>query len=182
MLTDATMLFPDPCHANALFQSLSFFDASLVKYDLQYLPFFPLPPIFLPSPIRSYSGMIRSVRSSSRLTSLQLIQIPPTHRHVTLVLIHAACEALDILRTRARLLLLLLLGRTSISSLRIVEPVIRRLRVRVLCWLLVLILCWLCRRATAEPATDSMANGGSDCNTTIWQNQSVSSFRIGGCS
>ena len=86
---------------------------------------------------------IRSVLSSSRLTSLQLIQIPPADRHVALILVHAPREALDILRTRTRLLLLLL-GSTSITSLRIVETVVHRLRIGVLSRLLVLVLCCWC--------------------------------------
>jgi O-antigen ligase len=104
-------------------------------------------------------GPARSVRFSSRLASLQLIQIPAANRHVALILIHAPREALDVLRTGASLLLLLLLlGGVSISSLSIVEPVVHRLRIRVLCWLLVLVLCRRRRAAAAEEATDSVAD------------------------
>lgn len=104
-------------------------------------------------------GPARSVRLSSRLASLQLIQIPAANRHVALILIHAPREALDILRAGASLLLLLLLlGSVSISSLSVVEPVVHRLRIRVLCWLLVLVLCRRRRAAAAEEATDSVAD------------------------
>jgi hypothetical protein len=162
-----------------LFQSFLSFGCKCFKYSLRFIRSSPCYRSFSPRQY-SCSCMTPSIRSSSRLTSLQLIHIPPAHRHVALVFIHAPREALDILRTRPGLLLLL--SGTSISSLRIVEPVIRRLCVRVLCRLLVLVLCWLCRRAATEPATDSMANRGSDCNTTIRQNPSVSNFWIGGCS
>ena len=109
--------------------------------------------------------------SSSRLTSLQLIQIPPADRHVALILVHAPREALDILRTRTRLLLLLL-GSTSITSLRIVETVVHRLRIGVLCRLLVLVLCcwclWLSRGTATEPAADGMADRRPNCYTAIF--------------
>ena len=104
---------------------------------------------------------IRLVLSSSHLTSLQLIQIPPANRHVALILVHAQREALDILRTRT-CLLLLLLGSASITSLRIVETVVHRLRIGVLCRLLVLVLCcwclWLSRGTATEPAADGVAD------------------------
>ena len=139
-------------------------------------PILPQPPplLHLPSPLSIKDLSLQdfhSVRSRSRLTSLQLIQIPPTHRHVALILIHAACKALDILRTGPRVLLLslLLLSRNSISSLHVVEAVVvHRLGIRVLRRLLVLVLrrFWLRRRAAAaEPAADGMADGRSDRNT-----------------
>ena len=90
------------------------------------------------------------VLTSSLLASLQLIQVPSANRQATLVLVHAGAELLDVSRARAR-----------------------RLH---LCGALVL----LCEfgvlgrslggcggRAAAEEAADGVADGGSDCDTTV---------------
>ena len=147
-----------------LFQSIFFYYNAISLYTVYSSPISGQPP---PPDIRR---RIRSVLSSSRLTSLQLIQIPPADRHVALILVHAPREALDILRTRTRLLLLLL-GSTSITSLRIVETVVHRLRIGVLCRLLVLVLCcwclWLSRGTATEPAADGVANRRPNCYTTV---------------
>jgi hypothetical protein len=169
-VVNATTLFPVPRYANALpvifftlmqylyIQSDSF---SIISLLVTYLRSTTPPDI---------RRRIRSVLSSSRLTSLQLIQIPPADRHVALILVHAPREALDILRTWTRLLLLLL-GSTSITSLRIVETVVHRLRIGVLCRLLVLVLCcwclWLSRGTATEPAADGVADRRPNCYTTV---------------
>ena len=82
------------------------------------------------------------VRSGSCLARFHLIQIPPTNGQVPLISIHAPREALYILCTRVGLLLLLLISASISSLLRIVESIVHRLRIRILCGLLVLILCW----------------------------------------
>ena len=100
------------------------------------------PPIFVSFPS---ACAILLVRPGSCLASLQLVKVPPTQGHVSLVFIHAPRKALYVLRTRTSLLLLL--SGTSISSLGVVEPIVYRLGIRILRRLLVLILCrfWLRR-------------------------------------
>jgi hypothetical protein len=162
---------PESRYANALPVNFFHFDA-ISLYTVSFFLYHPAhsSPIFgstIPPDIRR---RIRSVLSSSRLTSLQLIQIPPADRHVALILVHAPREALDILRTRTRLLLLLL-GSTSITSLRIVETVVHRLRIGVLCRLLVLVLCcwclWLSRGTATEPAANGVADRRPNCYTAV---------------
>src|SRR2546423_1420673 len=139
------LLFPDPC-AQSLFVSCILTYVHTLCYLL-----FPFP---TPWPLYG-TCCRRSLRLSSGLASLQLVQIPAANRHVALVLIHAPCKALDVLRTGARLLLG---GSTPISSLCVVQAVVHRLCIRVrCCWLLGLVLRWR-GRAAAEQAADSVAD------------------------
>lgn len=91
------------------------------------------------------------VRPSSRLTRLQLIQIPPTNRQTALVLIHALAEIVDIARTRTTRLHLAV-GRSSRGVLVLCGEirVLRRRGSR------------LGRGAAAEPAADRVADGRTD--------------------
>ena len=126
-----------------------------------------------------------SIRSSSSLTSLQLVQIPAAYRHIALILIHAARKALDVLRTGARLLLLLLLllSSTSIPTLCVVESTIHWLRISVLRRLLILVLCCWCSfrscggAAAAEEPSDGVANGRADCDTTRQKQSSLVTYK-----
>jgi hypothetical protein len=163
--------FPSLRYANALLVKIFHFNATSL-YTVSFFLYYPdhSSPISGQPPLLDIRRRIRSVLSSSRLTSLQLVQIPPADRHVALILVHAPREALDILCTWTRLLLLLL-GSTSITSLRIVEAVVHRLRIGVLCRLLVLVLCrwclWLSRRTATEPAANGVADRRPNCYTTV---------------
>lgn len=89
------------------------------------------------------------VLTSRSLTSLKLIQIPPTNAQTPLILIHALAEAINIIGTRARALL----------STRVDSVLLRELGG---------LGGSLSRRgaaAAAEPASDCVADRGSDCYT-----------------
>ena len=112
------------------------------------------------------------VLPSSSLTSLHLLKIPATDRHVPLVLVHAASEVLHIHRTRTTCSLLLgLLSRISLLLLGVVESRIHRLCISVLTLalgvtlLLFGILLGSRATTTAEPAAEGVADGRSDCDT-----------------
>ena len=93
------------------------------------------------------------ILTSSSLTRLQLIQIPPAYLHVSLVLIQALGEA-----PRVRLA-----APRSAPAVALVWPVLG-LRGGGLG---LLGFCWS-RGATAEEAADGMADGGADCYSTVW--------------
>jgi hypothetical protein len=126
---------------------------SLISSLLFYNTFSnPSLPLLLPSspPYLLIASKIL-VLSSSRLTRLQLIQVPSTDRKGALVLIHALPEVIDIGRTSARgallarvlsLLLLVLHARLDGRSGR------------------------LSTAAAAEETADRVADGGAYCYTT----------------
>jgi len=102
----------------------------------------------------------------SLLTSLQLLQVPATDVHVSTVLLHTLRKGLDVTCTRARCAIPLA------GRLRVVQTGVHRLaglRVGV-DWLLVLRLLLLCRSsggAAAKESADGVADGGTDCDTTV---------------
>ena len=92
------------------------------------------------------------------LTSLQLLKIPPTNRHIAPVLVHTVRETLQINRTW--LARLCARGRISVVRTRLCEIILSysgRLR---------LLLCCGAGTAAEEP-TDGVADRGADCDTTI---------------
>lgn len=91
--TRAMALFPGP-PAHMLFSSLF----PLLMQSPHSPPPYLRPILEAPAPRPHTLSVL--VRSRSRLTSLQLIHVPPTHRQIALVLIHAAREGLEVLRTR----------------------------------------------------------------------------------
>lgn len=76
----------------------------------------------------------------------QLLQIPVTDWHVSLVLIHAVCEALNLETTVWLSKLVLLLG---------------------LGWHCVILSCFWCAGSTTEESRDGMAYRGADSNTSV---------------
>jgi len=97
-------------------------------------------------------NIVHLVLARRRLTRLQLIQIPPAHREVPLVLIHALPEVADVRLARLRRLKVLVDGVLATLGLR--EG-----------------LGGLGRGgrgggAAAEETADGVADGGADCDTT----------------
>lgn len=75
-----------------------------IRYTHSHLPLLlhlisPSPP--LASLLDPFSIILTLILPRSRLTRLQLIQIPPTNRQTTLILIHAGTEIVHIDGTRA---------------------------------------------------------------------------------
>lgn len=97
-----------------------------------------------------HHGIFSLVLTSSRLASLQLIQIPPTDSQTALILIHASLEVVD---------------------LRVADP--RWLVVLIHAVLAIVLLGdglvgWcLLGAAAAEEAADRVADAGADCNTAM---------------
>lgn len=96
------------------------------------------------------------VSRSSSLATLELLQVPSTNLHVATVLIETLCEVLGWLLTAAGAVLgvvgLLLTGLLILI---------------VLLGINLFLLGWSCGGATTEPATDGVADGGTDCYTTV---------------
>jgi hypothetical protein len=89
------------------------------------------------------------VLRSSRLASLQLIQIPTADSQATLVIVHALAEAVHIIRASAASL-----AHGSLLVLLLEVGVLRGLLGR--------------RRGTAaEKAADCVADGGAYCDTAV---------------
>lgn len=106
--------------------------------------------------LHSFPRQTPLVLASSLLTRLQLIQIPPTNRQVSLVLIHTCSEAVDIVR--ASTLRLVGLRGTALDETVVLLGLERS----------GLLSSGLGAAAT-EPAADCVADGGSDCYTTVWK-------------
>ena len=117
------------------------------------------PPSHQPTNPRHLPSPINLVRPSRLLARLQLLQIPATDRHIALVLIHAAREALHVRGTRTLALL-----RLRRARLTIIIPLIRRwLRVGILGRLLLL----SSTTTAAEPAADGVSDRGTDCDSSV---------------
>lgn len=86
----------------------------------------------------------------------QLIQVPSADAHVTLVLIHTLAEVADISLTGGVL-------PSSVGGIALVQTVVHGL---ALGRSLLLGLSGGARATTAEHATDSVADGGTDSDTT----------------
>ena len=91
------------------------------------------------------------ILTSSRLTSLQLIQIPATDRQIALILIHTALEVHHL----------------ALADFGGLVSLIHRV-------LAVLLLsdglvdgCFGLGAAATEPAADCVADGGADCDATV---------------
>jgi len=97
----------------------------------------------------SHVRYLKLVGARRLLARLELFHVPPADVHVTPVLVHAGCEVANVHLARTGTLLLHLLPVISLS---------RHL----------LLLCF--RRgtaATAKEAADGVADGGTDCDTTV---------------
>jgi hypothetical protein len=95
------------------------------------------------------------VRLSGSLASLKLVKVPAANAHVALVLVHAVAEVADINLTGGVLV-------RGLGGVALVETVVHGLGLNRS-----LLGLSGSAGATAEEATDSVANGGTDSNTTI---------------
>jgi len=107
---------------------------------------------------RSSSVPCASILSSSLLACLELLHIPPTNCHISLILVHALREVLDIRRTWA------LLCGTLRLRLAVVEATVHWLRI---CVGRARLLGCLLRGAATEEAADGVADRRADCYTAI---------------
>ena len=89
----------------------------------------------------------------SLLASLKLLHVPPTDVHVSLVLLHALCEALDVVCTWS-LCLRLRTGvvETRVHRLSLLGVIVDRL-------LVLLLFRRSSRRSTTEEAAERVTNG-----------------------
>jgi hypothetical protein len=88
------------------------------------------------------------VLTSGGLASLELIQVPAANGQTTLVLVHALAEVVDVSRASTALLLCRGVDAVLLGELSALGRCLSRRTA-----------------ATAEPATDGVANAGSDCDT-----------------
>ena len=99
------------------------------------------------------------VLTARLLTSLQLIQIPPTHGQIALVLVHAVSETRHLALAHLRRLVGLVLRVLAVA--RLGEGLVGGGGGLL--------------AAAAEPAADSVADGGAYCDAAV-SHQTVSSY------
>jgi hypothetical protein len=116
------------------------------------------------------------IRPSRLLTRLQLLHIPPTNRHVPLILIHAAREIAHIRHARLVLRTRVASGGLILAAAAGIESVVHGLGVGVLAGGFLLRCGFGGGVATAEETADGVADGGADCDAAVFGESMVSKF------